>query len=322
MRFLYGKDGVYIDVTASVLKRFWSRGVITIPSSDITRARKLGDPLVGVEKYLKFYHEEKKGKIPAGVRVKLPFPLITTLWRNNKASLSTDEERLQFLHKHLILTQGSMRQEYPEQVMAIKYVRPEATVLELGGNIGRNSLIIASVLSNSKRLVVLECDPHSASVLKEHRDINHLSFHVEACALSNRKLCQRGWLTQEYKGKQVPKGYTPIQTITWPKLKEKYPLVFDTLVADCEGALLPILQDFPILLESINTVIVENDYRSKEEKILADQIFQKAGFTLIYNAGNNKAPCKDLAQCFYQVFQREKKLEDVGEEPKEEQRQE
>jgi len=45
---------------------------------------------------------------------------------------------------------------------------------------------------------------------------------------------------------------------------------FDTLVADCEGALLPILKDTPEILAKIDLIIVENDYQSKAEHALVN----------------------------------------------------
>jgi hypothetical protein len=53
---------------------------------------------------------------------------------------------------------------------------------------------------------------------------------------------------------------------TLPELKEKYPINFDTLVLDCEGAFYYILMDYPEILHGINLIIMENDYHSIDHK--------------------------------------------------------
>jgi len=76
--------------------------------------------------------------------------------------------------------------------MAIKYLKGHEKVLEIGGNIGRNSIVIADILKTNN-FVSLECDVDIATQLKYNRDNNMLKFFVEEAALSNRKLIQKGW---------------------------------------------------------------------------------------------------------------------------------
>jgi FkbM family methyltransferase len=75
------------------------------------------------------------------------------------------------------------------------YLTGNEKILEIGGNIGRNSLVIASIL-NTNNFVSLECDVTISQQLTENRDLNKFSFHIESAALSNRKLIQKGWDTK------------------------------------------------------------------------------------------------------------------------------
>jgi hypothetical protein len=75
-------------------------------------------------------------------------------------------------------------------------------------------------------------------------------------------------------------------------------------VIDCEGAIHPILQAYPSLLDGINTVIIENDFKSMDAKEAVDKAFVKAGLKLVHTVGHHYAPLKALAPIFYQVFQR------------------
>ena len=85
-----------------------------------------------------------------------------------------------------------------------------------------------------------------------------MEFHIESSALSKQPLIQSGWVTEVCE--EVKPGYQKVNTITWDELNKKYNLPFNTLIADCEGALYQILKDEPNMFDSFKKVIVENDY--------------------------------------------------------------
>ena len=98
---------------------------------------------------------------------------------NNTISIIIDPiQKLNELHKKLKIKYGNFTEEYPEQEMSVSFIKPDNIVLELGGNIGRNSCIIASLLNNSNNLVVFESDPENAIKLKENCDLNNLNFII------------------------------------------------------------------------------------------------------------------------------------------------
>jgi len=98
------------------------------------------------------------------------------------------DERTRLLQSKLKLKHGTLHEEYPEQKLAVKFLTGKEKVLEIGGNIGRNSLIISSLLENQENLVVLECDDTSVKKLTENRELNGFKFHIEPSALSKRSL--------------------------------------------------------------------------------------------------------------------------------------
>ena len=199
--------------------------------------------------------------------------------------------RLQSVHNKLRLLYGSFQEEYPEQLMTAMYLPSDAKVLELGANVGRNSCVIASLLSDSRNLVSVESCPDSARYLQKNRDHNRLKFHIEASAVSKIPLIQRGWFT--IPGNEVLPGYVKVKTITFDQLQRKYKITFDTLVADCEGALYYILRDDPAVLNNIKLVIVENDYPDANHRNYVESQFLLNGLELVYNSGN-----------FYQVWKK------------------
>jgi FkbM family methyltransferase len=232
-----------------------------IPAGDINRSKLFqSDPIFGVVKTIKIHLESTNTDVEVNVDEECLFDETGILLKNEMP-----EKVLSRLHQKLKLIGGSMSDEYPEQVMAAMFIKPSSKVLEIGGNIGRNSLIIASLLKESSNLVVLECDPITAKLLEVNRDTNDLKFAIEPAALSKRSLYQSGWQTIP-SDVDIP-GWKKIQTLTYSQLKEKYSHLgtFDTLVLDCEGAFYWILKDEPNILDGVTTIIVENDYASVEQ---------------------------------------------------------
>ena len=103
--------------------------------------------------------------------------------------------------------------------MAVNYLTGNEKVLEIGGNVGRNSLVIASILKDQKNLVVLESGPEFALQLRENRDLNNFNFHIEGSALSNRKLIQKAWETKP--SEVLEPGFSWVNTISLDNLKKK-----------------------------------------------------------------------------------------------------
>ena len=176
-------------------------------------------------------------------------------------------DKLISIHRNLKLDFGTFLDEYPEQMMAVKYLTGKEKVLEIGGNIGRNSLIIAYILNqnNNKNFVSLESDQEISNQLIHNKEINNLNFYVESSALSKRNLIQKGWDT--IVSDVILDGYKKVNTINFDELKNKYCIDFDTLVIDCEGAFYYILLDMPEILNNINLIIMENDYLNVSHKM-------------------------------------------------------
>lgn len=209
------------------------------------------------------------------------------------------KNRLKHIHAQLSLLRGSFNQEYPEQLMSVMFITAGDRVLEIGGNIGRNSCIISSLLNNSSNLVVVESDPITASYLLDNRNLNGFSFHVEPSAISQVNLFQKGWNTAPLESAAA--DWIQVNTITYSQLKDKYMIPFDVLVADCEGALYYILQDDDNVLKEVKMIIVENDYTSRDHYESVCSKFHDHGFQLAYNKAGGWGPC---TKEFYQVWKK------------------
>ena len=309
LNVIYGSGSTYIDVTQLTCENFHRQGKFYIPALDVSRAAVYGDPLPGIVKNVIITISDKvhvceHGKseiIDVSTVDSQQYPMKEKqlpldnkdAWKN----IINHEERLRKIHEILSFEGGNIRDEYPEQLLAASYIQKDATVLELGSNLGRNTLTIAAHLDDDSRFVTVECDPTSAAVLTSNRDINGGKFKIEDAAISSRKLYQSGWNT-------VPSdtpisGYKEVKTITWQDFRKKYGLEFDTIVADCEGALYYIIKDAPEILNGIKLLIVENDYLKVEEKEFVDNKLKENGLKVVYSQGGGWG---HFTNNFYEVW--------------------
>jgi FkbM family methyltransferase len=208
----------------------------------------------------------------------------------------TAHDILRFVHQALLphFRFGSLDEEVPEQLMAVQYIQGHHQVIEIGGNIGRNSCVIGKLLHNSSNMLVVESDPNNAAQLVQNRDACGLNFHVEASAISEVPMIQNHWITQPLNASQGPlSGWDTVSTITYKDLIKKYPdfASVDVLVLDCEGAFHDILRDNPEILTGVSWILIENDFLEVTQKQFVDEVITSTGFSCVYRVGGGS--------CFY-----------------------
>jgi len=162
MKIFYGTDDHKIDVTVKLIT---NNGIINSPWRDDNRAYLFTDPVPGILKKIyihdKSYEDKYTIKIENGVITTVDYNDIVNKWNNIKSNLK--------------LLHGSFDNEVPEQLMVVRYLTGNEKVLEIGSNIGRNSMIIASITNN---LVTLECNYNVFKKLEENKKANGLSFFI------------------------------------------------------------------------------------------------------------------------------------------------
>lgn len=291
MKVLYGVDENYIDLTYLFQDR------IEIPIGDEKRASLYSDPIVGVLKHIVVIDDEQK-KLTIPHTTDYTNRLIDGKLLHSNASESIFS-KLTKIHDNLDILFGNKLDEFPEQYMAVRYIRPHHCVLELGGNIGRNSCVIASILEDDKNLVVFESSPGHAKELETNRDHNGFTFHIEPSALSKIPLQQRHWVTKPIENNQLETGYEKVKTITYEEVIQKYNKKFNVLVADCEGALYYILRDMPEILKGIQIIILENDFLDKEQGDWVHQFLHDHSYSIDYEQSGGFG---HYQHCFFQTY--------------------
>jgi FkbM family methyltransferase len=295
MKIYYGITNNLKDVTEICMNKLTHNNIINIPAGDHTRSSFFNDHLVGTVKKIIVENNDIMTEYNHDTQVKID------ITNNNIEIINNDDinNKTKEIHSKLKINYGTFNDELPEQKMVVRYLSGNEKVLEIGANIGRNSLMIASILNNPQNLVSLESDINIARQLNHNKVLNNLDFYIENSALSNRKLIQKGWDT--IPSDTLINGYNSVNTITLDNLKNKYNIEFDTLVLDCEGAFYYILMDMPEILTNINLIIMENDYWDITHKIYIDNVLLQNNFYRDYVELGGWGPCYNN---FFEVWKK------------------
>jgi FkbM family methyltransferase len=301
--FYYGIRNNKIDITKGVMKKCLDNNMIYIPANETIRCFLFTDVMPYVLKSIFVQTENKLIEYSWDKNVYIDLEtdqIYVNHLPDNRVCINPTEELLK-LHGTLQNAYGSFRDEFPEQDMVYRFLKGKEKVLEIGANHGRNSLIISYILNqnNNFNMVSLETNAETSAELKHNRDLNHHHFHIENSALSNRKLIQCGWDTKP--SEVLEKNHFWVKTISWKELNDKYNIVFDTLILDCEGAFYYILLDMPEILDNINLIIMENDYKDISHKEYINNVLKKNGFNVVYTDSGGWGPCYDF---FYEVWKK------------------
>ena len=299
MKILYGTKQYTIDVTEICFNKLKVDNIITIPFNDDKRAKYFTDPIIGTLKYIYIIDDENMNEYNDTYLIKINV-LTNEITITDFVLINYDiNNKLCKIHYNLKINHGDLNDELPEQKMVVRYLSGNEKVLEIGGNIGRNSLVIASLLNDNTQFVTLESDENISKQLIENRNLNNFNFNIENSALSKRKLIQEGWNT--IPSDTLLDGYKWVNIIGLQELNNKYNIVFDTLVIDCEGALYYILMDMPEILNNIKLIIMENDYLDFSHKQYVDSVLKNNNFYLDYVEDGGWGPCYNN---FYEVWKK------------------
>lgn len=143
--------------------------------------------------------------------------------------------------------------ERDEQQLAYDYIEPDDIVLEIGGRYGTVSNVINDKLNVKTNHVVVEADPSVIPSLTKNKQT--YKYHIENSYISNtnKKLLGGGY------GGSMVESSEPNNKITYSDFKNKYPLKFNVIVADCEGCLCEFLDIIGDDLNNITKIIFEAD---------------------------------------------------------------
>ncbi len=309
--FYYGIDENKKNISETILRRCFLNSIVNIPKGDSARADLFGDPVQNQVKSIfvedKFGNSEvysSEEEVLVDVReprTKNPHDKYIS---NGIINIQNTDEKLRRIHQIIQFKHGSLRDEYPEQTLIVNNIKGDEKILEIGTNIGRCSMIIATLINNQKNFVTMEFDEDAIRKCEYNKKINNFQFIIEKSALSKTRLEKKPFgvfhMTVPYFGSDL-NNPNLISTIDFHHLQQKHNIQFDTLILDCEGAFYYILLDMPDMLENIKCVIIENDFQEYKHKEFVDDLMRKSGLRCVYTQPGGWGCCQ---HCFYEVWKR------------------
>lgn len=164
-----------------------------------------------------------------------------------------------------------IQHERPEQELVARFIPSNSVVLELGGNYGATAAIINTKLSDKTKHVIVEPEAHFVNTLLGHRGSLNLHYTPAHGILAKDKEKQvKLWLSCANSKQFILSDLEGM--IGGSK--------FTAILADCEGAFDPILQDFPELLDTVKVIVLENDGGDIQR---VRTTLQTANFTLVHS---------------------------------------
>jgi glycosyl transferase family 25 len=155
---------------------------------------------------------------------------------------------------------NTSKSEVPEQYLANTYVNTDAVVLELGARYGTVSCVINNRLLNRNNQVSVEPDENVWSALDSNIARNKCSIRVHKGFVSKTS---KSLLNYGYASTTIDSATPNNLSLSVEDIQTKYGLVFDTLVADCEGFLETFFNEHPFMYSQLHTVIFEADFPQK-----------------------------------------------------------
>ena len=164
MIILYGSDHYRVDITDTVMQKHLVNRNVCIPNSDHARADLFGDPAFGEVKFIKIFDDMLNSRIYNSEQV-VNIPVDCDFENFEDKTLESSKEETDAIisthsFNHNVQWVKSNPNDYNsdetyEQYMTYRFLPRNASVLELGGNIGRNSMLISSLLNDPTKHVVL-----------------------------------------------------------------------------------------------------------------------------------------------------------------------
>jgi len=147
--------------------------------------------------------------------------------------------------------------EYAEQTLAMKYIKEDDVVLELGARYGTVSCIINKILNNKNNQVSVEPDQTVWNALETNLKNNNCNVNIVKGFISNKplSLAYDGYSSM---GKETTSSTIPNYTLQ--QIKDKYNIKnFNVLVVDCEGCMETFLNENLDILSSLRLIMFEED---------------------------------------------------------------
>jgi hypothetical protein len=183
-----------------------------------------------------------------------------------------------------------------------------ALVLEVDTSLDGDSGSLSCMLaSRGAEVMSVKIDEAASEAAKEKRDANGHSFQVHAGVISSCPLVINVEVIKPAHPWDDKDTWRTIPTITYDDFCEKYPVFassLDVLVLKTNKHSKSVLQDYPVLLKKVHTVVINNDFMFRSDEREVRELLEIEGFQCVLTAatGSVQAPFK---RNMHEVWKRE-----------------
>lgn len=194
--------------------------------------------------------------------------------------------------------------EHGSRLMYTTWIRPGASVLEVGARYGQTTCLISKLLhpSQGAKLFSSDADPDIWDVLEGNLAKHNCSAEVVRGVVGSKgfKIVRRDGASPVLGyGKHTvdlndPRPGTPVPAFS----VQSFNATFDTLAIDCEGCFGTFLEENPTLLKTLSMIIVEVHQENGPEQQQVDRLLQE-GWELKQSLRRQRVLCKGpcTSQC-------------------------
>lgn len=207
--------------------------------------------------------------------------LIYLLTYLKRRVLSIHDRRVFMDENEHVIPHTSVERE--EQINIYEEIEKGDKVLELGARYGTVSAILLDMVYQESDVVIVEPDVSVINVLRKNLYTNGFTnpniFHGTVGSSRKKMSDSDGYAIQTADCDGDDCG---IESLHYRDLEKRYNIIFDTIVADCEGCLPDtikhILEFYP-LLEPIKKIMFETDYADRVDYESMYYTLTHLGFT-------------------------------------------
>ena len=174
--------------------------------------------------------------------------------------------------------------EFDEQVLVLKHLPQDSAVLELGGRTGTVSKAISLILADKTKHVVVEPSTNASMIQNLEESGKECGFKVFNGALGKGDVQFDGYFSVGSPLFNQKDSSNVVNTKTLEDIEGEYNIKFTAIIADCEGCLVQVLEDFPQLLNQIEHLNVEYDMSHETCAKLVSKL-ENAGFKSVERGG-------------------------------------
>lgn len=194
MKFYYGYNYNYKDITDIIYNKLLNNNVVNIPPSDNERPILFqGDPYPNIVKHL--YVEdtnevfEKKYSLIVGpdrelfldvnYPLEIQYPYNNRKWWHSEGKyVCNPYERIKGLQCRIKLEYSSFDDNQYERDTIVQFINENDNVIEVNGENGRNSIILATIIYDLNNFVSLEENYHKCNQVRKNIYNNSYNFNL------------------------------------------------------------------------------------------------------------------------------------------------